>query len=97
MSRQGHPLAQTFTIQSEDEDKAGGRFLTSVDLYFQSKHSDIPIGVEIRETVNGYPGKKILPYSQAVRFPADVSISSTAATATKFQFQSPVYVMENVE
>ena len=32
MSRQGHPLAQTFTIQSEDEDKAGGRFLTSVDL-----------------------------------------------------------------
>ena len=97
MSRQGHPLAQTFTIQSEDEDKAGGRFLTTVDLYFESKHSDIPIGVEIRETVNGYPGKKILPYSQAVRFPADVNISSTAATATKFQFQSPVYVMENVE
>ena len=97
MSRQGHPLAQTFTIQSEDEDKAGGRFLTTVDLYFESKHSDIPIGVEIRETINGYPGYKVLPYSQAIRFPDQVNISSTASTATTFRFQSPVYVMENVE
>ena len=97
MSRQGHPLAQTFTIQSEDEDKAGGRFLTSVDLYFFAKHSDIPVGIEIRSTVNGYPSNKILPYSQQVKFPADVNISSTAATATKFTFESPVYVMEDVE
>ena len=97
MSRQGHPLAQTFTIQSEDEDKAGGRFLTSVDLYFESKHSDIPIGLEIRETINGYPGQKVLPYSQAVRYPSRVSTSPTAATATRFQFGAPVYVMENVE
>ena len=31
MSRQGHPLAQTFSIQNEDEGKSGGRFLTSVN------------------------------------------------------------------
>ena len=29
--RQGHPLAQTFTLQSDDEENEGGRFLTSVD------------------------------------------------------------------
>ena len=48
--RQGHPLAQTFTIQSEDEENSGGRFLTSVDLYFSAKHDTIPVSVEIRNT-----------------------------------------------
>ncbi len=95
--RQGHPLAQTFTIQSEDEENSGGRFLTSVDLYFSAKHDTIPVSVEIRNTVNGYPGRKILPYSRVNRYPADVNISDTAATATKFTFYSPVYVQENIE
>ena len=45
------PLAQTFMI-----DDVGGVFLTSVDLYFGTKDSNIPITVQIREVVNGYPG-----------------------------------------
>lgn len=96
--RQGHPLAQTFTIQSEDEENSGGRFLTSVDLYFAAKHDTLPVGVEIRNTVNGYPGIKVLPFSRQVKQSAEVNIdSSSATTATKFTFESPVYVMENVE
>ena len=96
--RQGHPLAQTFTIQSEDEENSGGRFLTSVDLYFAAKHDTLPVGVEIRNTVNGYPGIKVLPFSRQGKQSAEVNIdSSSATTATKFTFESPVYVMENVE
>ena len=95
--RQGHPLAQTFTIQSEDEDNAGGRFLTSVDLYFAAKHDTIPVSIEIRNTVNGYPGRKILPYSRIVKYPTLINVDLTAATATKFTFFSPVYVQENIE
>jgi len=95
--RQGHPLAQTFTIQAEDVDNAGGRFLTSVDLYFAAKHDKIPIIIEIRDTVNGYPGRKILPYSQKALASSNINVDLTAATATKFTFDSPVYVMENVE
>jgi hypothetical protein len=53
------PLAQTFLI-----DDSGGVFVSSVDLYFQSKDDNVPITVQIREVVNGYPGVKILPFSE---------------------------------
>ena len=95
--RQGHPLAQTFTIQSEDEDNAGGRFLTSVDLYFAAKHDTIPVSIEIRNTVNGYPGRKVLPHSRINKYPENINVDLTAATATKFTFFAPVYVQESVE
>ena len=78
--REGQPLAQTFSIQAESEDLAGGRFLTSVDLYFAAKHDTLPVGVEIRNTVNGYPGIKVLPFSRQVKQSAEVNIDSSSAT-----------------
>ena len=86
------PLAQTFMI-----DDAGGVFLTSIDLYFQSKDDNVPVTLQIRDTVNGYPGQHILPFSEVVKNPDDVSISSDGTTATKFTFSSPVYLQENTE
>jgi hypothetical protein len=95
------PLAQTFQIQSK-----GGAFLTSVDLYFASKDKRIPVHVEIREVVNGAPGKTVLPYSQVTLNPEQVNIASTTVTlpdgtivpdyntATRFTFPSPVYVQD---
>ena len=62
-----------------------------------TKHDKIPITIEIRDTVNGYPGRKILPYSQKALASSNINVDLTAATATKFTFDSPVYVMENVE
>ena len=95
--RQGHPLAQTFTLQSDDEANEGGRFLTSVDIFFANKHATLPVIVEIRNTINGIPGTKVLPYSRQKRLPASINTDLTAATATTFTFDSPVYVMEGVE
>jgi hypothetical protein len=98
------PLAQTFMINSN-----GGAFLTSVDLFFATKDRSIPVHVEIREVVNGAPGKTILPFSQVALPPEKVNISSntvtlpdgtTAAsydTATRFTFPSPVYVNDATE
>ena len=86
------PLAQTFMI-----DDAGGVFLTSIDLYFSSKDADIPVTVQIRDTVNGYPGQKILPFSEVSLNPSSVNTSTDGTTATKFTFPSPVYIQENVE
>ena len=45
----------------------------------------------------GVPTTQIIPFGEVVLDPDQVNISSTAATATTFRFQSPVYVMENVE
>jgi len=86
------PLAQTFMI-----DDAGGVFLTSMDLYFSSKDANIPVTVQIREVVNGYPGKRVVPFSEKTLNPSAVSISTDSATATTFTFDSPVYLLENTE
>ena len=86
------PLAQTFLV-----DKQGGAFITSVDLFFCSKDATLPMWVEIRNVVNGYPGPKILPFGRKVMYPADVTTSTDASVATKVTFPSPVYVEEGVE
>lgn len=55
------PLAQTFLVN-----KDGGAFITKLDLYFRTKDANIPVTVQIRETVNGYPGSKIVPFAEVV-------------------------------
>ena len=86
------PLAQTFMI-----DDQGGVFLTSIDLFFSTKDSAIPVTVQIRNVVNGYPGQKILPFSEVTLNPGSVSTSTDGTTATKFTFLSPVYIQNNIE
>jgi hypothetical protein len=98
------PLAQSFLVRQK-----GGAFLTAVDLYFASKDSAIPVQMELREMVNGYPGKKVLPNSRVVLTPDLVNISNNITTldsgnqynspdiATKFTFESPIYVTDNTE
>ena len=86
------PLAQTFLIDDE-----GGVFLTSIDIFFSTKDSAIPVTVQVRDVVNGYPGQKILPFSEVTLNPDDVNTSTDGTTATKFTFSSPVYIQNNVE
>src|SRR5210317_64216 len=86
------PLAETFMIDDE-----GGVFLTSIDIYFSSKDANVPVTLQIRDTVNGYPGQKILPFAEKTLNPSAVSTSSDGTTATTFTFDSPVYVQENTE
>lgn len=94
------PLAQTFLV-----DNKGGAFLTKIDIFFASKDSQIPVTMEIREVVNGYPGKRVLPFSRVTLKPEQVNLSATTVdlngvatpkydTATSFQFNSPVYVQD---
>ena len=94
------PLAQTFLI-----DNKGGAFLTKVDIFFATKDDRIPVTLEIRDVVNGYPGKRVLPFSRVTLTPENVNISSTYVdldgvatptfdTATTFTFSSPVYVQD---
>ena len=86
------PLAQTFTVEADPEREITGRFLTSVDVYFQAKDDNLPITMEIRSVINGRPGNKVLPFSRVVKNTADVNVSDTAATATTFTFPSLVFV-----
>ena len=86
------PLAQTFFIENQN-----GSFLTSIDVYFGEKDADIPVALEVRNTVNGYPGPKILPFGRVVLEPNEVTTSDDASIATTFKFPSPVYVEQETE
>ena len=87
------PLAQTIMC-----DKEGGMFATSVDLFFSHKDATLPVWVEIRSVENGYPSREILPFSVKSLTPADVNTNAIdGTTATKFTFDSPVYLRQNQE
>ena len=96
------PVAQTFSIPkafsfTATNAEATGRFITSVDVYFGAKDSNVPVTMEIRNTVNGYPGPKVIPFGRVIKPAADITVSATGATATTFTFPSPVYVETETE
>jgi len=86
------PLAQSFMVEAD-----GGMFATSIDLYFRTKSGNLPVSIEIRNMVNGYPGQIVLPFSEVTKNPGDVNISADGSVATTFTFDSPVYLEESVE
>ena len=99
------PLAQTFLVDSR-----GGAFLSKVDIFFAKKDNKIPVRLEIREVVNGYPGKRVLPFSRVTINPDKVNLSGTSVlvvpegvsypkfdTPTTFTFPNPVYVQDSTE
>ena len=86
------PLAQSFIL-----DEKGGVFLTSVDVFFNTKDTNIPVSMQIRTMENGYPTKSILPFSDVTIEPTNIQISETGSVATKFTFQAPVYIPQSVE
>jgi len=93
----GDPIAQTFKIHGDNRGGTNGAFLTSVDVYFSAKDNTLPVTVEIRNTVNGYPGPKLVPFGRVIKQTGDINVSSTAATATTFTFSSPVYIETETE
>lgn len=89
------PIAQSFFTFGVP----GGMFLTSIDLFFQTKDDTLPVSVELREMINGVPSNvrasninyvSVLP-------PALVRTSSDGSLATKFEFNPPVYLKEDGE
>jgi hypothetical protein len=82
------PLAQSFLVEEEN-----GIFLTSCDVFFQSKDdADIPCILQIRTMQTGIPTQKVLPFSEVVLSPDEINISDDGSVPTKFTFKSPVYL-----
>ncbi len=92
------PLAQTFLVDSNLH--PNGVFLTSLDLFFRARpeNNNIPVTVQIRPVVNGFPhSSAIIPFSEVNVARDDVNTSDTpdpsdAGTATTFEFSSPVHL-----
>ena len=81
------PLAQSVLL-----DKSA--FITSIDIYFTAKDAAIPVQMQIRRMVNGFPTQEVLPFSDVTINPGSVNIDGTA---TAFTFESPVFLQDSIE
>ena len=86
------PVCQSFMV-----DKPNGAFISSIEVYFKTKSSVLPVTLQIRTMVNGYPTTTVVPFGQQSVDSADITVSDDASAATKFTFPSPVYLQNNVE
>jgi hypothetical protein len=85
------PLAQSFFVDSTEY--ADGLYISSIELYFRTKDQYMPVSIELRPMVNGYPSSRdVIPFSEVYLPPGSVNISDQGTTATKFSFSIPIYL-----
>jgi hypothetical protein len=77
------PLAQTFFVDQRQYNN--GVQITSVRLLFKTKDPDVPVQVQIRPVVNGYPhSSQILPYADMTVNPETVKEVSEATMRARY-------------
>lgn len=81
------PLAQSFAVTEPN-----GVFLTSVDIYFETKDVSLPVTLQLRTMVAGVPSTTVIPFSEVTLDPDQINLSSDSSIPTKFTFPSPVYL-----
>lgn len=81
------PLAQSFFIE-----ETNGVFYTSMDIFFGTKSSSVPIQLEIVVVENGTPSTKTVPGSVVTLEPSQITTSNNASAATTFTFDAPVFL-----
>jgi len=90
------PLSQTFLISPQQYPQ--GLFLSKIRLCFKTKDDTVPITLQIRPTVNGYPSSSVVyPFSTVSLTPDKVKTSASpdmdnVNKYTEFVFDAPVYL-----
>lgn len=87
------PLAQSFLVDSKAN--PNGVHINSIDLYFKTKSTNVPVAVEIRRVINGLPESAItsIPFATVNKNAEDVLTSFTGSIATNFKLQAPVHLI----
>ena len=81
------PLAQSFYVRDNT-----GVFLTSVEVFFETKDEVLPVTLQIRPMIAGLPSNMVVPFSEVTLTPDQVNLSANATIPTRFTFSSPVYL-----
>lgn len=85
------PVAQIFTVDTNAF--PNGAYATGICLFFEAKDEQLPVSIELRPTVNGFPhASKAVPFSHVSLNPNQVSISTDGSIATEFTFPDPVFL-----
>jgi hypothetical protein len=90
------PIAQTFFVpRGETNDNALA--VDKVWLFFRKKSPTFGVTVEIRETVNGYPAKRKIPFATKHLTSDEVTVSGDGSVWTPFIFDKPIYLKSGQE
>jgi hypothetical protein len=90
------PLAQTFLISPVQFPQ--GIFLSKVRVCFKSKDDTIPVTLQVRPSVNGYPSSSVIyPFGTVSLTPDKVKITDSPdledpTKYTEFIFDAPLYM-----
>jgi hypothetical protein len=90
------PLAQTFLISPTNYPQ--GIFLSKARFCFKSKDPTVPVTLQVRSVVNGYPSTSLVyPYTTVTLTPDKVKTTTSpdlddATKYTEFVFDSPVFL-----
>lgn len=90
------PIAETFFV--DESLYPSGVMVTSVDLFFATKDTMLPVTLQIRPVVNGFPhSSEILKNGETELYPHQINLSTlpntaNVLTATTFTFPGPVYL-----
>jgi len=90
------PLAQTFLISPQQYPQ--GIFLSKIRVCFKTKDDRVPVTLQLRPSVNGFPSSStVYPFSTVSLTPDKVKVSDSpdmanSSTYTEFVFESPVYM-----
>ena len=82
-----NPLAQLFAVEQPT-----GIFVTSIDLFFESKDDTLPVTLDIRSVRDKLPTSVSIPLSKKTIYPTGITTSANSTTATTFEFESPVFL-----
>ncbi len=81
------PLAESIEVTD-----INGIFVSSIDIFFQTKDTSIPVTCQIRTMNTGYPTTRIVAFGEKTLEPSEVTISEFGTVPTKFTFPAPVFL-----
>ena len=90
------PLAQTFLVSPSNYPQ--GIFLSKARFCFKTKDPTVPVTLQVRSVVNGYPSTSLIyPYSTVTLTPDKVKTTTSpnlddATKYTEFVFDSPLFL-----
>ena len=85
------PIAQSFFVEQIAYPQ--GVHVSSIDVYFKTKSNTVPVTMELRRTVNGYPeSTPTIPFASVIKKPSEVVVSTTGTAATTFTFPTPIHL-----
>jgi len=90
------PLAQTFLVDPINSSQ--GVYISKIRVCFKTKDSTVPVTLQIRPTVNGYPSSAVIyPLATVSLTPDKVKTTlvpslDDSAKYTEFQFDAPIFL-----